>query len=155
MTNPTPATLSHLLVQPPKWWRVACGTAAVLLVACLFWQGAQPYAGKVVKEGWDKLAHAVLHFGLCALLLPGVRLRHGMRAVWLCAAVAALDEAAQYFEPGRTPSPADWLASVAGALVALGLAHLLVKASLLPRGEVSRSSWGDQDAAAPARRARP
>ena len=111
--------------RPPTWLRWSAGAVALLLVGNVLWHGAQPYAVGLVPGGWDKLAHAGLHFMLCTTLLLTLKLRRGWWAVGLCAAFAALDEWSQQFNPGRTVSAADWAASVAGAVLALAAAHSL------------------------------
>lgn len=121
----TLALLAKALRQPPRWLRLAALCLALVLVGNVLWHGAQPYAVGLVREGWDKLAHAGLHFVLCAALLFTLDLRRGWWAVGLCAAFAALDEWAQQFNPGRSVSAADWLASVGGAVLALATAHAL------------------------------
>lgn len=115
--------LAAMLRQPPRAVRVAGAALALLLVVNVLWQGAQPYAVGLVPGGWDKLAHASLHAVLCTMLLFALGVRRGLWAVALCAAFAALDEFAQQFSPGRSVSFMDWLASVAGAVLALAAAH--------------------------------
>lgn len=119
------AAMGRVLRSPPRWVRWVAAACAALLVAQVLWHGAQPYAVGLVSHGLDKLAHAALHFGLCALLLLALKLQRGWWAVALCAAVAAIDEAAQQFNPGRSVEWADWYASVAGAMLALAAAHAI------------------------------
>jgi VanZ family protein len=104
---------------------IAIGLATLLVVNVL-WQGAQPYAVGLLADGWDKLAHATLHYVLCSVLLLALGVRRGTLALVLCAAFAAVDEWAQQFSPGRSVSLFDWLASVVGAVLALAVAHALV-----------------------------
>jgi VanZ family protein len=119
------AFLSLAVRQPPPWLRCSAGTLSLLLVGNVLWHGAQPYAVGLVPGGWDKLAHAGLHFVLCASLLLALKLQRGWWAVALCAAFAALDEWSQQFNPGRSVSVADWAVSVVGAVLALAAAHAL------------------------------
>ena len=116
---------------------VAIGTAALLAVNVL-WQGSQPYAVGLFADGWDKLAHAALHFVLCSVLLLALGLRRGVWALVLCANFAAIDEWAQQFSPGRSVSLSDWLASVVGAVLALAAAHGLVWTGEMKRLQIAR-----------------
>jgi VanZ family protein len=126
------------LRQPSRALRtIAIGTAALLVVNVL-WQGAQPYAVGLFAEGWDKVAHAALHYVLCSVLLLALGLRRGVWALVLCASFAAIDEWAQQFSPGRSVSFYDWLASVAGAMLALAVAHAQVWANEMKRLHVAR-----------------
>ncbi len=117
------ATLARALRHPPVWLRRAAALGALALTFGVLWQGAQPHAASLLREGWDKVAHASLHFTLCWLCLLAMGLRRGPWAVVLCVAFAGLDEFAQQFSPGRSVSAADVLASAVGALVALASAH--------------------------------
>jgi VanZ like family len=121
----TVAPLAKALRQPTHWVKVVAVTSALLLAANVLWHGAQPYAVGLVPNGWDKVAHATLHFVLCTVLLFALGLRRGWWAVALCSAFAAIDEWAQQFSPGRSVSFYDWLASDVGAVLGLAFAHAL------------------------------
>ena len=126
------------LRQPSRSLRIlALGTAALLVVNVL-WQGSQPYAVGLFADGWDKVAHATLHYALCSVLLLAMGLRRGAWALLLCAGFAAIDEWAQQFSPGRSVSFYDWLASVIGAVLALAAAHGLVWTSEMKRLQIAR-----------------
>lgn len=74
--------------------------------------------------GFDKLCH-MAEFALLGLLLTlgPARVRRRDRWPWLLllVAFAGADELHQLFVPGRTPSLADALADVCGALIGLSL----------------------------------
>ena len=114
------------LRQPSRALRIVAIGGAAMLAVNVLWQGAQPYAVGLFADGWDKVAHAMLHYVLCSVLLLALGLRRGLWALVLCASFAAIDEWAQQFSPGRSVSVYDWLASVAGAVLALAAAHGLV-----------------------------
>ena len=117
--------LAKALRRPPRWVRALAVAGALILVLNVLWHGAQPYAVGLLPNGWDKVAHVALHFVLCTLLLFALGLRRGWWAVAACAAFSALDEYAQQFSPGRSVEFADWVASVAGALLGLAAAHAI------------------------------
>jgi len=142
---PTPNALRRVMAlwadalrQPSRTLRkVAIGTALLLVVNVLV-QGAQPYAVGLFADGWDKVAHAALHFVLCSVLLLALGLRRGVWALLLSASFAAIDEWAQQFSPGRSVSFYDWLASVVGAVLALAAAHALVWTGEMKRLQQTR-----------------
>lgn len=111
------------VLQPPAALRAAGTAGALLLAGAALGFGAQPGAVGLVADGWDKLAHAALHFVLAWLLLFAGGLRRGAWVLFGCAAFAVLDEFAQQFNPGRSVSGADVAASVAGAVLALASAR--------------------------------
>ena len=93
----------------------------------------------------DKDGHAVLYAGLACLL---VRALSGARwsrvtggasaiAVGLAAAYGMTDEFHQWFVPGRTADPADWVADVAGAAIGVGVIYLAAR--VVTSGENRRS----------------
>lgn len=135
MTSPEPtpgaarrviALWAGALRQPSRALRTVAICTAVFLALNVLVQGAQPYAVGLFADGWDKVAHATLHYVLCSVLLLALGLRRGVWALVLCASFAAIDEWAQQFSPGRSVSFYDWLASVVGAVLALATAHGLV-----------------------------
>jgi VanZ family protein len=115
--------LGQWVLGPPTALRVAGAAGALVLTAAVLGLGAQPGAVGLVADGWDKLAHAALHFVLAWLLLFATGLRRGVWVLLGCTAFAVLDEFAQQFNPGRSISAADVASSVAGAVLALACAR--------------------------------
>lgn len=107
---------------PLRW---LAGVLAAAISVGVRWLGSQPAWVGVLGLGWDKAAHAGLHFVLCSLFIVMLTLRRSGLAVAICALLAGLDEWLQINDPHRTASLADWLASVAGAVLACGLLHWL------------------------------
>jgi VanZ family protein len=70
--------------------------------------------------GSDKVAHG-LEYGILGYLLRRALAPGGGRsyavAIGVAVTVGIVDEVYQSFVPGRTPSPYDWLADLAGAAV--------------------------------------
>lgn len=114
----------------------ACALAALMLVASLFIGGAQPVAVGLFTAPWDKVAHAAV-FGVLAVLLAlslrGAHVLHGRKALGLhhslalaallAVMVAGADEIHQLWLPGRMAGWSDWLADVAGVVLALVSLH--------------------------------
>lgn len=98
--------------------------AALALVLGLFIGGAQPAAVGLIPPPWDKLAHAGV-FGAIAFLLHGGLRLPGWLAVMLAVLVGAGDEIHQSFLPGRAAGLDDWLADLAGAVLAVLLVKFL------------------------------
>ena len=73
---------------------------------------------------FDKIAH-VLVFGLMGTLafrassIGFLEVRRAARAMLLVLAYGAFDEILQYFNPHRSFEPADWLADIGGACLAI------------------------------------
>ena len=119
-------------------WRLAGALLTVVLLANLFYHGAQSYAVGAVPAPWDKVAHALLHFVLASFLWLAVGPRAWL-VIALCAFVAAADETAQRWEPGRSVEFADWLASVIGAALAT-LAATWLRRQVTIRAAVSSTN---------------
>ena len=103
-----------------------CAGLAALLVAGLFYGGAQPVAVGLLAEPWDKLAHASLFAviaGLLALSRPGLTWRWSLVCLLVTMTVGAMDELHQHFLPGRSADWSDLAADTFGA----GLSVLLLK----------------------------
>lgn len=119
----TPSPFSPLL-HPPRWLRVAAGSAFAAGSVALLYQGAQPHAAGLFPAPWDKLAHALLFaaFGALAWIALGGRPPFAARFAPLAAiAVGVADEFAQSFSPGRVADAYDLLADAFGAIVAVWL----------------------------------
>ncbi len=125
---PGPSRLRLALLRPPWPLRMAGAAGALLLAASVLGLGAQPAAVGVVGAGLDKLAHGALHFVLAWLMLLALGLRRGAWALAGCAAFAVLDEWAQQFNPGRSISAGDVVASIVGAVLALASAQAVAQA---------------------------
>lgn len=112
--------------MPDKWLSAAhycfrpwlAGSVALILIVGLFVGGAQPGATSSIKEPWDKLLHALYFFTLTILLWRAMRHRSGL-AAGCSLLVGALDELHQGMVPGRTMGLDDWIADLAGALLAV------------------------------------
>lgn len=91
----------------------------LLLLGAIFIGGEAPNAGILFPPPWDKLAH-LLTFGsigvLVALSAPALPV---FAIPGIVAAVGALDEIHQAFLPGRQAGIDDWLADLAGGMLAL------------------------------------
>lgn len=100
--------------------RTVAALLAVVFLFAMFVGGAQPEAAGLIAAPWDKLAHTGAFLVLTLLFI------HGFALPWRYAACAALltglaDEWHQRFLPGRTASVEDWLADLAGVLLAAAL----------------------------------
>lgn len=98
--------------------RVALGSL-ILLIGAIFIGGEAPGAGSLFPPPWDKLAHLLafssigILFALSAPALPAIAIPA------FVAAIGALDEFHQIFLPGRQAGFDDWLADLAGGMLAL------------------------------------
>ncbi len=100
--------------------RAVAALLAMVFLLGLFVGGAQPEAAGLIAAPWDKLVHASAFLVLTLLFI------HGFALPWRYAACAALltglaDEWHQHFLPGRSASVEDWLADLAGVLLAAAL----------------------------------
>ena len=125
--------------------KLVSAVAALLLVAGLFIGGAQPVAVGLFTDPWDKVAHALV-FGLLGVLLAvvlrGAHWLHGGAALTLrqtltlaallAALVGAADEIHQIWLPGRVAAWDDWLADIAGTVLALAGLYKAWRQSDLP-----------------------
>ena len=119
------ARLLAALVAPTPRDRIGAAAVALLVIANLFYHGAQPYAVDAIAAPWDKLAHLLLFFVLGALCWVAFAGRRFWVVLAVCALVAGTDELAQLLNPGRDVDVFDWLADMAGVLLAGWLlAHL-------------------------------
>ena len=99
------------------FFRLACLSAAIVLVTCLFWLGAKPVAVGLFPEPIDKVAHFAT-FGLIASLLWLSVLRgKPFLVVAVVSAVGAADEFHQRFLPGRSAGLDDLAMDILAALV--------------------------------------
>jgi VanZ family protein len=110
--------LCRLLLEPAPRVRAGAAALALLLIANLFYHGAQPYAVDAVPAPWDKLAHLLLFAVLGTLFIVAFAGRRFWAVLLACAMVAGTDELAQLLNPGREVDGLDWLADVAGVLLA-------------------------------------
>jgi VanZ family protein len=110
--------LIRRLVQPTPRDRAWAAALALFLIANLYYHGAQPYAVDAVAAPWDKAAHMLLFFILGALVWIAFAGRRFWAVLIVCALVAGTDELAQLLNPGREVDLVDWLADVAGVLLA-------------------------------------
>jgi len=92
---------------------------ALAWAAAIYAVSAQPGGQVGLSSPWDKLAHAAA-FGTLAWLLhtAGLPLT---ASLGLTALYALSDELHQLYVPGRQADVLDWLADVAGAMIALGV----------------------------------
>jgi len=116
----------------------------VAAMAAIFGASAQS-SPPTLPDVSDKLLHAAAY---AAFMLLALRATHGgirpprprpaLVALLLSLGYGALDEWHQSFVPGRVPSVADWAADAAGALLALGVAALLLHAGGRATRDVTR-----------------
>lgn len=105
-----------------RLWAPIVGVTLTLFVSSHF---SGPPAGPNVV-GFDKVAHFCVFGLLATLFFRPLRIGFLEHRRWLIAFAcvslyAALDEGLQYFNPGRSFDPLDWLADGSGALLALAL----------------------------------
>jgi VanZ family protein len=129
--------LIRRLVQPAPRDRAWAAALALFLIANLYYHGAQPYAVDAVEAPWDKAAHVLLYFILGVLVWVAFAGRRFWVVLIVCALVAGTDELAQLLNPGREVDLLDWLADVAGVLLA-GLLLAQGRRRLLTPERVSR-----------------
>jgi VanZ family protein len=115
-------------VREPR--QALCGVIAFTLMFQLFYLGAQPFAGHLVPQFYDRLAHLALFSTLTALLWIATGGRHSIALIAFIAAVGAIDELRQVQLPGRSADTFDFLTDCWGAF---GTAcALLLHGSRLP-----------------------
>lgn len=96
-----------------------------VLVFLLFYLGAQPGAGQLFPEPWDKLAHFLFYGGIAGMLRVGLGKRGAWAAVMIAIVIGAVDELHQRSLPGRSADWADFFTDVFAAFVAVAILHLL------------------------------
>jgi len=106
---------------------VICATIIAVMVANLFYLGAQPIAVGLFPVPWDKLANAITFGTLTALWCGVFRARRPWLVLLIVAAIAAADEIHQIWLPGRSADVADFLADMAAS--GLVLAALRIHAN--------------------------
>lgn len=111
-------------MQRLRTWGLTLAWAAVIVAVTAAPASTLPSAP--LLPGLDKLVHAVL-FGVLAWLALSARARdHGIRVpMWILivslATFAAADEGLQRLVPGRGADWMDWMADMAGVLIAVWL----------------------------------
>lgn len=100
---------------------------ALLFITMLFWGGHQPGAVGLFPPPYDKAAHFVAFGALSLFLSLGLNGRWPVSVIVFVAAVAALDEWLQSFNPGRMASFGDFSADVLAAVVVVTTFFLLKK----------------------------
>lgn len=98
--------------------KVTSAVAFAILLAGIFWGGAQPAAAGLVPEPFDKLLHAALYGALALLLLGGLGVPAWTTFV-LVVSIGATDEWRQLGLSGRSGSVLDLGADAVGATCAL------------------------------------
>ncbi len=93
-----------------------------------------------IFSGQDKLLHAIyyavlalLFLGSCNYSPPNYTSAQKAAAIFYAALYGAIDETHQYFTPGRHADLLDWLADLAGALLAILAASWAIKKFRLTR----------------------
>jgi VanZ family protein len=105
-------------------------TAALISTTAILVLNSLPATAARVPSfsGADKLAHAVM-YGAAAYSWRATFVTTARTATWwvlaALAALGAVDEVHQRWVPGRMPDVRDWLADVAGVVLALGAWYLL------------------------------
>jgi VanZ family protein len=114
-------------MQRLRTWGLTLAWAAVIVAVTL--APARTLPSAPLLPGMDKLVHAAL-FGILAWLALQARARDRAAyvPVWLLilglATFAAADEWLQHFVPGRSADWMDWLADMAGVLMAVRLSGM-------------------------------
>ncbi|MFM2042852.1 MAG: hypothetical protein RLY86_1428 [Pseudomonadota bacterium] len=126
----------RLIVDPPRPLRRMTGMGLALVAGLIAWILLTPGLGPSEAYALDKVTHAVAFAGLgflSAITWPDRRgLLLGLAGL---AVLAVLTEGMQTLVPGRTGSPGDALADLAGALLGLGgVAWLRLRHGSAPGG---------------------
>jgi len=110
--------LIRRLAWPVPRDRAWAAALALFIIANLFYHGAQPGTVGALAAPWNTAAHLLLFFLLGTLAWIAFAGRRFWAVLIVCALVGGTDELAQLIEPGRAVDWLDWLADVAGLLLA-------------------------------------
>jgi VanZ family protein len=94
---------------------------AALVIAGGIMLGLLVLRAHPVPGGWDKVAHACTFALIAALLMHGTARQVPLAILAAVVAFGAVDEAHQFFVPGRTADLTDFIADAAAAAVVVGL----------------------------------
>lgn len=110
---PTKAPLKH------RWVQVLAIIGLVLMLVGIFIGGRQPGACSLFNPPWDKVVHLGT-YALMAMLIGLAFRRMPLPIVLLMTvSVAACDEVAQLYIPGRSADIGDYAADALGCLLAI------------------------------------
>ena len=106
-------------VYKHRWVQVLAITALVLMLLGIFIGGREPGAGNLFNAPWDKVVH-LSTYALMAMLI-GLSFRRMPLPIvlLLTVCVAACDEVAQLYIPGRSADIGDYAADALGCLLAI------------------------------------
>ena len=97
---------------------------AALVIAGGIMLGLLVLRAHPVPGGWDKVAHASTFALIAALLMHGTARQAPLAILAAVVAFGAVDEAHQFFVPGRTADLTDFIADATAAAVVVGLLSL-------------------------------
>lgn len=110
------------------------------LVTLLLFAGRQPQLQSVLlPPPWDKAAHMLVYGGFAGLAWVAAGARRWLLPMAVVLAVGLLDEALQYYTPGRYADVADLVADLVGGALFLAILGRLRswRLSRLPAGGTS------------------
>ncbi len=122
MVDLFPMRLFDPLIEPSNRLRTLCLLLLVTLVTLLLYGGHQPGIQSVlVPEPWDKAAHAIAYGGFAALAWVAAGARQVALPMAGVLVIGLMDEALQYYTPGRWADVGDLIADVVGGWIALAV----------------------------------
>lgn len=104
---------------------VAFFSLAGLTVLGLLTLGRAPGAGSLFASPWDKFAHIAVFGGLAFLLVSGFRGARLLLCFSLVGLAGMVDEAHQWFIPGRHADWGDFAADVFAAAMGVLISHAI------------------------------
>ena len=108
------------LLRPAERMRWLCLLLLVTLVSVMLFIGSRPGVEVIIPNPpWDKVAHLIAYGGFATLTWVFLR---GASTFWPLAAVGLIglmDEAMQYYSPGRAADFRDIIADLTGGLLAV------------------------------------
>ena len=123
------------LIEPSARLRTLCLLLLASLVTILLVAGQQPQIQAVLlPPPWDKVAHAVVYAGFAALAWVAAGARQRLLPLAVVLVVGLMDEAMQYYTPGRYADVADLLGDLAGGTIAVVLLGALRSWRILQPG---------------------
>jgi VanZ family protein len=108
------------LIEPSDRLRTLCLLLLATLVAVLLIGGHQPEVQSVLlPPPWDKAAHMVIYGGFAALAWVAAGARRRLPPMAVVLLIGLMDEAMQYYTPGRHADFADLVADLVGGGLAM------------------------------------
>ena len=122
MAGPLAQLFFDPLIEPPDSLRRLCLLLLVTLVTVMLYSGHQPGIQAVLLHPpWDKVAHMVVYGCFAGLAWVASGARQRLLALAAVLVIGLMDEAMQYYTPGRTADVMDLVADLAGGALALAL----------------------------------